>query len=65
MKINFTLALFLFLALYPNMSSKCQTSEEYNSSGVAKEKLGDYRGAIASYSLAINTNPKNERAYYN
>ncbi len=42
-----------------------QTAEQYNSKGVAKEKLEDYRGAILDYTKAIEVNPKFAEAYCN
>jgi len=41
-----------------------QTAEDYNNSGVGKFESGDYKGAIADYSKAIELNP-NFAAYHN
>ena len=38
---------------------------ELNYSGVEKDELKDYKGAIAEYSKAIALNPKYAIAYYN
>ncbi len=40
-----------------------QTAEDYNNSGVGKFESGDYKGAIADYSKAIELNPKLAEAY--
>src|SRR3989338_8184593 len=37
----------------------------YNNRGYAKDKLGDYKGAIKDYDKAIELNPKLAEAYYN
>lgn len=56
---------FLIFAFCLSTNSFSQTSFEYNYSGVAKDELKDYKGAIADYNKAIALNPKFEIAYYN
>ncbi|OFY84655.1 MAG: hypothetical protein A3F72_01475 [Bacteroidetes bacterium RIFCSPLOWO2_12_FULL_35_15] len=57
--------LFLFLTFILSINSFGQTSVELNYSGVEKDELKDYKGAIAEYSKAIALNPKYAIAYYN
>ncbi|MHB8258771.1 MAG: tetratricopeptide repeat protein [Bacteroidia bacterium] len=48
-----------FLTIYAlSISFYGQTSEEYNNSGDAKFKSGDYRAALQDYNKAIGLNPK-------
>ncbi len=42
-----------------------QTSEEYFKSAIAKERIKDYKGALADYNKAIEINPDLVKAYNN
>jgi tetratricopeptide (TPR) repeat protein len=42
-----------------------QTAAQFNNAGVAKQKAGDDRGALADYNKAIELNPKLAIAYLN
>ncbi|MBC8486419.1 MAG: tetratricopeptide repeat protein [Bacteroidetes bacterium] len=42
-----------------------QTSEEYFKMGLAKDKIGDYKGAILDYNKAIELYPEDKYAYNN
>ena len=49
----------------PISSSGIKTADEYFNSGLLKQKLKDYDGAIADFSKAISLNPNDKEAYYN
>ena len=52
---------FLLLAFSLNCFS--QTEEEFFDSGMKKYEVGDYKGAIADYTKAIELNPNYINAY--
>ena len=56
------LILFIFFFSYTTYS---QTAEEYFNSAYDKSENGDYYGAIADYTKAIELNPDYASAYYN
>ena len=41
-----------------------QTAEDYYDRGIAKNELGDHKGAIQDYNKAIELNPNYALAYY-
>ena len=47
----------LLLLLFIPLVSFGQTAEEYYQSGYDKDEAGDYKGAIADYTKAIELNP--------
>jgi len=49
--------LLLFILLIPVLAL-AQTVEDYIDKGTAKEKLGDYKGAIQDYNKSIELDPK-------
>ena len=68
--------LFILIALVVSFNSFSQNNivltgnpetdaEAYNNIGVAKERLQDYRGAIADYTKAIEINPNYADTYGN
>jgi len=48
----------LLIVLIISFAGYSQTSKDYYNSGIKKEKVKDYKGAIADYNLAIKINPK-------
>ena len=53
------------LALLVSFSSFGQTAKEYFQSGYDKAENGDYYGAIADFTKAIELKPNNASTYYN
>ncbi|WP_232200043.1 tetratricopeptide repeat protein [Synechococcus sp. CC9616] len=52
-------------ALLSAQTAYAQSAEDWNESGNAKFREGDYQGAIADYTKAIKINPRFGLAYYN
>ena len=57
--------LLFTLVLLVSFNSFGQTSDEYFNSGYDKDEKGDYYGAIADYTKAIELNPNYAMAYIN
>jgi len=55
----------LLLLLFVPLISFGQTAESYNESGLEKNELKDYKGAIADYTKAIELDPEDASAYNN
>ena len=55
--------LILFIFLF-NYTTYTQTAKEYYNSGLEKHQNGDYYGAIADYTKAIELNPEFAEPYY-
>ena len=49
--------IILLVALVSLTTAYSQTAREYFYMGLSKANLGDYRGAIADYTKAIEINP--------
>jgi tetratricopeptide (TPR) repeat protein/S1-C subfamily serine protease len=53
------------ITIYDRILPKLKRSWAYNNRGVAKSELGDNKGAISDYDMAIQINPQYADAYYN
>jgi len=60
-----TILFFVAVLTLCNSCSSNQTAEEYLANGNAKNKEGDYIGAIAHFTKAIELNPNHSGAYNN
>ena len=58
-----SLAALMFLA--PNLTSYAQTADEYFKEGISRMSSRDFRGAIDSFSKALELNPEDALAYGN
>ncbi len=59
---TFVVSAVIFLGF--SLNSYSQTAEEYYNRAYEKDKLQDYRGAVADYSKAIELNPVYSIAYF-
>ncbi len=53
------------IAIYDSIIAREPKAWAYNNRGISKSKLGDNKGAIADYDMAIKLNPKHANAYNN
>jgi tetratricopeptide (TPR) repeat protein len=62
--------LFVLISILSNFVLLSQTTDDslsdkhYNISGVNKQKVKDYRGAILDFNKAIELNPENKEAFF-
>ncbi len=62
--MNRTVFIFL-ICIGVNFQVNAQTAEQFFKTGIIKYKIGDYAGAVESFSQAIKLNPNYEKAYNN
>ena len=58
-------AFFSLIICMLSLSLYAQNANDFFDRGNSKAKLGDYRGAIADYTTAIEIDPKEAAAYNN
>ena len=57
--------LFTFIIIGTSLATAhCQTADDYLYSGISKDKLQDYRGAITDYTKAIELDPNRVVFYF-
>ena len=63
--IGLTPAVGIGAGLLSTQIAYAQSAEDWFNSGVAKSDRGDWQGAIADYTKAIEFNPQDADAYFN